>query len=62
MVNGMVNATPSFDGTTNVVNGSSDLIFELCSLEASMHSRTAVSVSSLPLNLPVIISAEVALS
>ncbi len=58
----MVNATPSFDGTTNVVNGSSDLILELCSLEASMHSRIAVGVSSLSLNLPVIISAEVALS
>ena len=58
----MVNATPSFGGATNVVNGFSDLILELYGLEAGMHARTAIGVSSLPLNLPVIISAEVALS
>jgi enamine deaminase RidA (YjgF/YER057c/UK114 family) len=58
----MVNATPDFGGTTNVVNGFSDLILELYGLEAGMHARTAIGVSSLPLNLPVIISAEVALS
>ncbi|HVF02101.1 MAG TPA: RidA family protein [Rubrobacteraceae bacterium] len=62
MVNGLVNATPGFGGTTNAVNGFSDLILELYGLEAGMHARTAIGVSSLPLNLPVIISAEVALS
>jgi len=62
MVNGLVNATPGFGGTTNVVNGFSNLILELYGLEASMHARTAMGISSLPLNLPAIISAEVALS
>lgn len=62
MVNGFVNATLGFGGTTNVVNGFSNLILELYGLEAGMHARTAIGVSSLPLNLPVIISAEVALS
>lgn len=49
MVNGLVNATPGFGGTTNVVNGSSDLILKLYGLEAGMHAGTATGVSSLPL-------------
>ncbi len=47
---------------TNVVNGFSDLVLELYGLEAGMHARTAIGVSSLPLNLPTITSVEVALS
>lgn len=58
-VTGMVNAVPDFGETTNVINGFSDLIFELYGPEVGMHARTAPGVATLPLNLPVVISAEV---
>ena len=58
-VTGMVNAAPDFGQTTNVLNGFSDLILELYGAVAGMHARTAPGVATLPLNLPVVISAEV---
>jgi hypothetical protein len=54
----MVNAAPGFGGTTNVINGFSDLILELYGPEAGAHARAAPGVAALPLNLPVVISAE----
>lgn len=58
-VNGMVNVAPDFRGTTNLINGFSDLILELYGPEAGMHARTAVGMAALPLGLPVTIAAEV---
>jgi enamine deaminase RidA (YjgF/YER057c/UK114 family) len=59
MVNGFVNADPGYAQTTVVMNPFSDLILELYGTEAGSHARTAIGVTSLPLNLPVVISVEV---
>lgn len=57
-VHGMVNAAEDFKGTTNVINGFSDLILELYGSEVGTHARTAVGMATLPLGLPVTIAAE----
>ncbi len=62
MVHGMVNAAPGFTQTTNVINGFSDLIVELYGPEAGTHARMALGLVTLPLGLPVVIGAEVAIS
>jgi enamine deaminase RidA (YjgF/YER057c/UK114 family) len=62
MVYGFVNAVPDFVLTTNVINGFSDLIVELYGSEAGTHARTAPGLATLPLGVPVIIAAEVAIS
>ena len=62
MVHGMVNAAPGFAQTTNVINGFSDLIVELYGPEAGTHARMAPGLVTLPLGLPVVIGAEVAIS
>jgi enamine deaminase RidA (YjgF/YER057c/UK114 family) len=59
MVHGMVNAEPGYGQTTNVINGFSDLIVDLYGEEAGQHARTAIGVAALPLNLSVVIAAEV---
>jgi enamine deaminase RidA (YjgF/YER057c/UK114 family) len=59
MVHGMVNAEPGYGQTTNVINGFSDLIVDLYGEEAGQHARTAIGVATLPLNLSVVIAAEV---
>jgi enamine deaminase RidA (YjgF/YER057c/UK114 family) len=59
MVNGHVNAEPGFAQTTAVINPASDLILELYGPDAGAHGRTAIGVAALPLNLPVVIAAEV---
>jgi enamine deaminase RidA (YjgF/YER057c/UK114 family) len=61
MVHGMVNAAPGFAKTTNVINGFSDLIVELYGPEAGTHARMAPGLVTLPLGLPVVIGAEVAI-
>ena len=55
----MVNAEPGYGQTTNVINGFSDLIVDLYGEEAGQHARTAIGVAALPLNLSVVIVAEV---
>jgi hypothetical protein len=45
-----------------VINGFSDLIVELYGPEAGTHARMAPGVVTLPLGLPVVIGAEVAIS
>jgi enamine deaminase RidA (YjgF/YER057c/UK114 family) len=62
MVHGMVNATPGYAQTTRVINGFSDLIVELYGPEAGTHARMAPGLVTLPLGLPVVIGAEVAIS
>ncbi|MBW3610793.1 MAG: RidA family protein [Actinobacteria bacterium] len=59
MVNGFVNADPGYSKTTLVMNPVSELLLELYGHEAGAHARTAIGVAGVPLNLPVIISAEV---
>jgi enamine deaminase RidA (YjgF/YER057c/UK114 family) len=59
MVNGMVNAIPGSSASTNAINGFSDLILELYGPEIGQHARTAVGMAALPLNLPIVVAAEV---
>lgn len=61
MVSGMVNVAPGFSQTTNVINGCSDLLLELYGSQVGRHARTAIGMAQLPLNLPVVIAAEVAI-
>ena len=56
-VTGFVNADPGYPQTTAVLNPASDLLLEVFG-EHGRHARTAIGVAALPLNLPVIISAE----
>ncbi|QUC65631.1 RidA family protein [Nitrosopumilus sp. K4] len=48
-LNGFVNAGPDFSAHPKVINGASDLLFEIFG-EKGKHSRIAVGVSNLPLN------------
>jgi enamine deaminase RidA (YjgF/YER057c/UK114 family) len=61
-VSGFVNVAPGFVGTTNVLNGCSDLLLELFGPDVGSHARTAIGAAVLPVNCPVVIAAEVALS
>ncbi len=54
---GMVNVAPGFSSTTPVINGFSELIVELFGPEKGAHSRSAVGVAVLPLNISVEIEA-----
>ena len=49
---GMVNATEDFCEHPKVINGFSDLMFEIFG-EAGRHARSAVGMSSLPFQIPV---------
>ena len=57
-VTGFVQARPGFAGTTSVINGFSQVIVDLFGAETGQHARTAIGVCALPLNLPVVIAAE----
>lgn len=56
-VSGFVNAEPGYPHTTAVLNPASDLLLEVFG-EHGRHARSAIGVVALPLNLPVIMSAE----
>ncbi len=58
---GMVNAAPGFRDEPAVINGCSDLIFDLYGPIAGQHARSAVGLAELPWNIPVEIEAEVAI-
>lgn len=58
-VSGHVNAEPGYAQTTAVINPVSELLLDLYGPEAGAHARTAIGVAALPLNLPVVISAEI---
>ena len=60
VVSGMVNVAPGFAQTTNVINGCSHLLLEVFGPEVGTHARTAIGMAQLPLNLPVVVAAEVA--
>ena len=57
MVSGFVNADPGYPQTTAVLNPVSDLLLEVFGVHGR-HARTAIGVAALPLNLPVVMSAE----
>jgi enamine deaminase RidA (YjgF/YER057c/UK114 family) len=57
-LSGFVNADPGYPQTTAVLNPASDLLLEVFG-EHGRHARSAIGVAALPLNLPVIMSAEV---
>jgi len=54
-INGFVQSPQGFVQQPSVLNGASELALELLQ-DAGKHTRTAVGVSSLPLNAPVEIS------
>jgi enamine deaminase RidA (YjgF/YER057c/UK114 family) len=62
VVNGLINADPGYAQTTAVINPCSELILALYGSDIGAHARTAIGVAALPLNLPVIVSAEVEIS
>jgi enamine deaminase RidA (YjgF/YER057c/UK114 family) len=55
---GMVNSGPGFNQTTPVINGFSELIITLFGPEVGAHTRSAVGMATLPLDIPVEIEAE----
>jgi enamine deaminase RidA (YjgF/YER057c/UK114 family) len=57
-LNGFVNADPGYAQTTAVLNPASDVLVAVFG-EHGRHARSAIGVAALPLNLPVIMSAEV---
>ena len=58
VVNGFVNADAGYDRTTAVLNPISDLLLDVFG-DRGRHARTAIGISALPMNLPVVVSAEV---
>jgi enamine deaminase RidA (YjgF/YER057c/UK114 family) len=57
-LSGFVNADSGYTQTTVVLNPASDLLLEVFG-DHGRHARSAIGVAALPLNLPVIMSAEV---
>jgi len=55
---GMVNCTPDFLQPPQVIDGASDLLFELFGPEAGCHARSAVGHVSLPRGIAVEINGE----
>lgn len=53
---GFVNCTDGFGGQPQIINAASDLMVEVFG-DAGRHSRSAVGVNALPLNVPVEIDA-----
>jgi len=58
-ISGHVNAEAGYSQTTLVVNPASELLIDLYGTDAGRHARTAIGVAALPLDLPVILAAEV---
>ena len=55
---GMVNAAPGFDRMPQVIDGASDLFFELLGAQNGQHARSAVGLAELPHGIPVEINGE----
>ncbi|HEY4313118.1 MAG TPA: RidA family protein [Pirellulales bacterium] len=55
---GMVNSTPDFPSMPAVIDGASDLFFELFGPDAGCHARTAVGMVNLPRGQAVEINGE----
>ena len=61
-INGFVQAQPGYPFTTAVLNPVSELVLDVFGPEIGSHARTAIGVAALPLNLPVVVSAELLLT
>lgn len=57
-VTGFVQAEPGYAQTTAVINGFSEVILDVFGQDVGQHARTAIGVAALPLNLPVVVAAE----
>jgi len=55
---GMVNVSPGFHDMPKVIDGASDLFFELLGPVNGKHARTAIGVAELPHGIPVEINGE----
>ena len=55
---GMVNVSPGFHDMPKVIDGASDLFFELLGPINGKHARTAIGVAELPHGIPVEINGE----
>ena len=62
MLFGNINADLGYTQTTLVVNPASQLLLDLYGPDAGAHARTAIGMAALPLDLPVILAAEVELA
>jgi enamine deaminase RidA (YjgF/YER057c/UK114 family) len=62
VVNGYVNADDGYAQTTAVLNPVSELILDVFGPDIGSHARTAIGVRALPMNLPVVFSAELVLA
>ena len=58
---GMVNVVPGYSEAHVVVNGFSDLIVALFGPQVGRHSRSAIGVAGLPMNLAIEVEGEVLL-
>jgi enamine deaminase RidA (YjgF/YER057c/UK114 family) len=61
IVNGHVNAEPGYPHTTLVMNPCSELILAAFGSDVGAHARTAIGATTVPLNLPVVVSAQLAI-
>ena len=55
----MVNAAPGFDDHPTIINGFTNLIIEIFGKDIGSHTRSAVGMAVLPLDIAVEIEAEV---
>ena len=58
---GLVQCAPGFDKPPAVINGFTDLVFDLWGPEAGRHARSAIGADQLPFDVPVEIEAVVEL-
>jgi enamine deaminase RidA (YjgF/YER057c/UK114 family) len=58
---GMCNVTPDYQMMPRIIDGASDLVFELFGPEKGCHARTAVGMASLPRGIAVEINGEFAI-
>ncbi len=60
-VSGFVNAEPGYSRTTAVMNAFSEVVLDVFGEQVGAHARTAIGVAALPLDLPVVVGAELQL-
>ena len=61
-VTGFVQARPGYAQTTAIINSFSQVVIDVFGIRAGQHARTAIGVAALPLNLPVVVAAELHLA
>jgi enamine deaminase RidA (YjgF/YER057c/UK114 family) len=61
-VTGFVQAEPGYAQTTAIINSFSQVLIDVFGASAGQHARTAIGVAALPLDLPVVVSAELLLT